>query len=217
MTPKVADYSSRWGNIFQNISKAIQDFWKHVGDSLNIHYTSKEDLADQILNDFAKQVNPVQKVEKWLADRDKEYAAAVERGDIGKATELFHAALQENIGNGVTPFVAVGGYRGKMDRLAHAVKSDGLNSVNLNAINEAADLMAPMVPDNAVLVPAPSHKGYATDMLLLANAIGVRTHSEVADVLKSAPRDSQYDHKINTGKPFTAEEKGRSLLSLIMW
>ena len=208
MTPKDANYGSRWGNIFQNVAKAIQDFWKHIGDSMNIEYSSKEDIADQILNDFAKNVNPVRKMERWLEERDKEYAVAVERGDTDKARELFNAAMQEHVGNGVTPFIAVDGYRGKMDRLARAVKSDGLNSVNLNAINEAADLMAPMVPDNAVLVPVPSHEGYATDMLLLANAIGVRTNSEVADVLKSAPRDSQYDHKINTGKPFTAEELG---------
>ena len=208
MTPRDANYGSRWGNIFQNVAKAIQDFWKHIGDSMNFEYSSKEDIADQILNDFAKKVNPVKKMERWLEERDKEYAAAVERGDTDKARELFNAAMQEHVGNGVTPFIAVDGYRGKMDRLARAVKSDGLNSVNIDAINEAADLMAPMVPDNAVLVPAPSHKGYATDMLLLANAIGVRTNSEVADVLKSAPRDSQYDHKINTGKPFTAEELG---------
>ena len=208
MTPRDANYGSRWGNIYQNVAKAIQDFWKHIGDSMNIKYSSKEDIADQILNDFAKGINPVKKMERWLEERDKEYAVAVERGDTDKARELFNAAMQEHVGNGVTPFIAVDGYRGKMDRLARAVKSDGLNSVNLNAINEAADLMAPMVPDNAVLVPAPSHEGYATDMLLLANAIGVRTNSEVADVLKSAPRDSQYDHKINTGKPFTAEELG---------
>ena len=208
MTPRDANYGSRWGNIYQNVAKAIQDFWKHIGDSMNIEYSSMEDIADQILNDFAKGINPVKKMERWLEERDKEYAVAVERGDTDKARELFNAAMQEHVGNGVTPFIAVDGYRGKMDRLARAVKSDGLNSVNLNAINEAADLMAPMVPDNAVLVPAPSHEGYATDMLLLANAIGVRTNSEVADVLKSAPRDSQYDHKINTGKPFTAEELG---------
>ena len=208
MTPRDANYGSRWGNIYQNVAKAIQDFWKHIGDSMNIEYSSKEDIADQILNDFAKGINPVKKMERWLEERDKEYAVAVERGDTDKARELFNAAMQEHVGNGVTPFIAVDGYRGKMDRLARAVKSDGLNSVNINAINEAADLMAPMVPDNAVLVPAPSHEGYATDMLLLANAIGVRTNSEVADVLKSAPRDSQYDHKINTGKPFTAEELG---------
>ena len=208
MTPKDDNYNSRWNNIFQNISKAVQDFWKHIGDSMNISYSSKEDIADQILNDFAKGINPVKKMERWLEERDKVYAAAVERGDTDKARELFNAALQEHVGNGVTPFIAVDGYRGKMDRLARAVKSDGLNSVNINAINEAADLMAPMLPDNAVLVPAPSHEGYATDMLLLANAIGMRTNSEVADVLKSAPRDSQYDHKINTGKPFNAEELG---------
>lgn len=198
-------YQSRWGNIFQNLSKAIQDFWKHVGDSLQIQYQSKEEIADQILNDFAKQVNPVKKVERWLQERDQAYAAAVASGDTDRARKLFVEALQEHVGNGITPFVAVDGYRGKLDRLAHAVKN---TDDHPDAIHQAADLMAPLIPANAVLVPAPSHAGYATDMLMLANVISERVHVPVADVLKSAPRERQYDVKKATGHPLTADKLG---------
>ena len=203
MTPKDANYGSRWGNIYQNVAKAIQDFWKHIGDSMNIEYSSKEDIADQILNDFAKNVNPVKKMERWLEERDKDYAAAVERGDTDKARELFNAALQENIGNGVTPFVAVDGYRGKMDRLARAVKEGKSED-----LNEAAILMSRLVPDNAVLVPAPSHEGLSTYTRWLANRIRMFKNDsvEVADVLRCYEHESQYAHKKATGKALTADE-----------
>ena len=205
MTPRDADYSSRWGNIYQNVAKAVQDFWKHIGDSLNFHYESKEDIADQILNDFAKQVNPVQKVEKWLAARDKEYAAAVEAGDIDKARDMFWDALHENVGNGITPFMAVDGYRGKLDQLAHAVKELD----NTDAIIKAADLMAPFVRAGMVLVPAPSHTGKATDMKDLAWAISRRSFAPVADVLVSDPRESQYEYKYaHDGKAMPADALG---------
>ena len=205
MTPRDADYSSRWGNIYQNVAKAVQDFWKHIGDSLNFHYESKEDIADQILNDFAKQVNPVQKVEKWLAARDKEYAAAVEAGDIDKARDMFWDALHENVGNGITPFMAVDGYRGKLDQLAHAVKELD----NTDAIIKAADLMVPFVRAGMVLVPAPSHTGKATDMKDLAWAISRRSGAPVADVLVSDPRESQYVYKYaHDGKAMPADALG---------
>lgn len=205
MSQRDANYGSRWGNIFQNVSKAIQDFWKHIGDSLNIQYSSKEDIADQILNDFAKSVNPIRKIENWLQERDKEYAAAVEAGDIDKARDMFWDALQEHVGNGITPFMAVDGYRGKLDTLAHAVKEDG----NTEAINKAADLMVPFVRQGMVLVPAPGHNGYATSTLALANAIAERAFVPVADVLKSDPRESQYEYKYaHNGKAMSSEELG---------
>ena len=211
MTPKDDNYNSRWNNIFQNISKAVQDFWKHIGDSMNISYSSKEDIADQILNDFAKGVNPMKKMERWLEERDKEYAAAVEvatrsgnADDWSKAHAIFVSALQENVGNGVTPIMAVDGYRGKLDRLARDIK----NINNTEAIKKAVDLMAPRIPANAVLVPAPSHLGYATDTLVLARALSERTDVPVADILKSDPRERQYDVKKATGHPLTAEQLG---------
>lgn len=212
MSQRDDNYASRWGNIYQNISKAIQDFWKHIGDSLNFHYENKEDLADQILNDFAKEVNPLQKVEKWLKERDRKYGDYVAAGDTEKAQQLFTAALHEHVGNGITPYIAVGGYRGKMDQLARSVKSGEDPVLQMRAINKAADLMTPLIssytPDKAVLVPTPSHTGAANDMLALANAISERTGIQVADVLRSAPRESQYKVKKETGKPLSSVELG---------
>ena len=211
MTSRDDNYTSRWNSIFQNISKAIQDFWKHTGDSLNVEYKNVDDIADMILKDFATKVNPVKKMERWLEARDQEYANAVAAGDTEKAQKMFTAALQEHVGNGITPYIAVGGYRGQMDRLARNVKSES-PAVQSKAINDAAERMAPLVgayaPDKAVLVPAPSHKGYATDMLTLANAISERTGVEVVDVLKSDERQSQYEAKKETGKPLTSEQLG---------
>ena len=211
MTPRDDNYSSRWNNIFHNISKAIQDFWKHVGDSLNIKYKNKEDIADMILKDFATGVNPVAKVQKWMDSREKEYEQAVQtavksgnKEDWKPAERIFSEALKEQIGNGITPFMAIDGYRGKLDQLAHAVKEQD----NDEAISEAAKLMAVHVPSNAVLVPAPSHLGYATDTLKLANSIADIANVPVCDVLKSEPRDSQYDVKKLTGQPIPSGELG---------
>ena len=208
MTPRDENYHSRWNNIYKNISKAIQDFWKHTGDSLNVEYKNADDVADMIMKDFAEKVSPVKKMEKWLESRDNEYAAAVQeatmKGDWSKAHTIFVSALEENVGNGITPFMAVDGYRGKLDRLARAVKDGN----NITALQEAVDLMAPRIPANAVLVPVPSHLGYATDTLTLAKALGERTGVPVVDILKSAPRERQYDVKKTTGHPLTAGQLG---------
>lgn len=208
MTPRDENYHSRWNNIYKNISKSIQDFWKHTGDSLNVEYKNADDVADMIMKDFAEKVSPVKKMEKWLESRDNEYAAAVQeatmKGDWSKAHTIFVSALEENVGNGITPFMAVDGYRGKLDRLARAVKDGN----NITALQEAVDLMAPRIPANAVLVPVPSHLGYATDTLTLAKALGERTDVPVVDILKSAPRERQYDVKKTTGHPLTAGQLG---------
>ena len=204
MTPRDADYGSRWGNIYKNISKAIQDFWKHVGDSFNIEYKNVDDIADMILKDFADKVSPVKKMERWLAERDKAYADAVEN-DPDLAAQIFEEALQEQIGNGITPFMAVDGYRGKLNKLAHAVK----DTENTDAIQQAVDLMVPLVPPYSVLVPAPSHEGMATDMKVLADALSLRTGMPVADVLKCDPRESQYDYKRkHHGQAMKADQLG---------
>ena len=202
MNGKDPDRKSKWNNIWKNISKAIQDFWKQVGDFLHIKYESAEQVYDQVVRDFANKMNPRKRVEDWLKERDNAYMQAVEAGDNAKTREIFDAALRENIGNGITPFVAVDGYRGKMQKLAHAIKER-----DPKVIAEVADMMAPLIPKDAVLVPAPSHTGRATDMLDLAQAISERTGAPVADVLTSKERESQYEAK-KAGKPLSADELG---------
>ena len=211
MTVKDDNYGSRWGNIFQNIGKAVQDFWKHVGDSLNISYKDKDEIADMIMKDFATGISPVAKVRRWLEERDRQYCDAVALavktgGEKGwdKAHGLFMDALREHAGNGIVPMMAVDGYRGKLDRLARAVKEEN----NKDAVREAADLMARHLPSNAVLIPAPSHTGCATYTLRLANALAERCEVPVADILRCRPHESQYMTKKTTGHAMTSDEMG---------
>lgn len=203
MSPKDENYSSRWGNIFKNISKAIQDFWKKMGDSIHMRYSSPEEVYDQVIKDFVDKVNPRKKVTDYLVSRDKEYMEAVESGNKELSSKIFNEALKENIGNGITPFVSVGGYRGSLQHLAHEVKTG-----NPAVIERIADMMSPLIPSEAVLIPAPSHKGYATDMLALSEAIAQRTGAEIADVLKSDTRVSQYTAKKETGKAIDSDKLG---------
>lgn len=204
MNSRDPEYKSKWGNIWKNISKAIQDFWKQVGDFLHIKYQSAEQVYDQVVRDFANKMNPRKRVEDWLKERDDAYMEAVNKGDIDNAKAIFDEALRENIGNGITPYIAVEGYR-KMRTLAHGVKSR-----DPKVIAKVADLMAPLIPKNAVLVPAPSHSGKATDMLDLANAISERTGAPVADVLTSKERGSQYEAKY-AGAPIASKDMGITL------
>lgn len=203
MSPKDENYSSRWGNIFKNISKAIQDFWKKMGDSIHMRYSSPEEVYDQVIKDFVDKVNPRKKVTGYLVSRDKEYMEAVESGNKELSSKIFNEALKENIGNGITPFVSVGGYRGSLQHLAHEVKTG-----NPAVIERIADMMSPLIPSEAVLIPAPSHKGYATDMLALSEAIAQRTGAEIVDVLKSDKRVSQYTAKKETGKAIDSDKLG---------
>ena len=203
MSQSNADYKTRWGNIFKNIVKAIQDFWKSVGDFLHIDYKTPQQIYDQVLKDFASGMNPRERVERYLKERDADFVDAVNRGDTETATRLFNEALAEEVGNGMTPFISVGGYGGKLRDLARKVKNG-----NEAAIEEVADIMAPIIPKNAVLIPAPSHTGRATYMLDIANAIAKRTGSDVADILVGPERARQYDQKKETGKPIASKDLG---------
>lgn len=86
--------------------------------------------------------------------------------------------------------------------MAHALK-DG----NWSTVIEAAYLMAPLVPKNAVLIPMPSHSGYADAMLKLAKAISWISGAEVLDVLKGKQRKTVYELKRN-GKKVSASDLG---------
>lgn len=202
MSQNDPSYKGKWNNIWKNISKAIQDFWKKVGDFLHIKYESPKQVYDQVLRDFANGVNPRKKVEEYLKQRDADYQQAVKDGDISKATKIFNEALKENIGNGITPYIAVDNYR-KLQQLARKVKKG-----DKVAIERAAEMMSHLIPENAVLIPVPSHGGRATDMLQLAYVIADKTGSDVADILTSNPRQSQFEVKKQGGKAIKSEGLG---------
>lgn len=195
-------FSHRWQNVFRNISKALQDFWQHTASYLNIRYASKEEIADRILKDLVDGMNPRRDIMRYLESKDREYVRAVEEGDGEKVLGMFMDALMENIGCGMTPWIAAGSYR-ELRPLAHRVKGD-----DREALDKAARIMSPLLPADAVLVPAPSHGGEATGMLGLARAIACMTGLRVCDILRSSPRESQYVHKTATGKPIASADMG---------
>lgn len=89
--------------------------------------------------------------------------------------------------------------------MAHALKGGKWSTVL-----EAAYMMAPMVPRNAVLIPMPSHSGHADAMLKLASAISWITGAPVMDVLQGKRRRPVYDMK-KCGKRVTADSLGYRL------
>lgn len=91
--------------------------------------------------------------------------------------------------------------------LCHSLKAD-----DSLAIREAAALMASglVLPQDSILIPMPSHLGYATNTLLLADAISELTGVPVMDALRGNCRCSVYDAKRH-GHTVTAEELGFGL------
>ena len=86
--------------------------------------------------------------------------------------------------------------------LCHAVK--GCRHSNTPAMIQAARLLAKAIDRPTVLVPVPSHTGFATDMLALAGAVCAEAAKrsipcEVADILACRPHPSLCDEKHKEG------------------
>ena len=88
-------------------------------------------------------------------------------------------------------YITTGNYRKK----AHNDLAKEMKHGNSLAIAIAAAEMERYIPKNAVLVPMPSHQGFATYTLELARRIGELTETEVCDTLKGSPRKSLYQLK----------------------
>lgn len=96
--------------------------------------------------------------------------------------------------------VSLGQYAGLMRSVAHAVK-DG----DAEACAFAAKYYAAALPENAVVVPMPSHRGRAAAMLAVADYIrNEREDVTVCDCLESEPHESSYRQKRDgwTPRPF---------------
>lgn len=74
--------------------------------------------------------------------------------------------------------------------IAHGIKNGDMQS-----IHTAAERMAALVPDNAVLVPMPSHHGYATQTLKLCMVISAITGCAVVNALEGLPRLTNFEAK----------------------
>ncbi len=87
--------------------------------------------------------------------------------------------------------VSFGRYAGVMRELAHAVKEG-----DKEGIRYAARYYAATLPENAAIVPMPSHTGRATTILALAAAIrDERPDVRVCDCLACEPHMSSYAQK----------------------
>jgi adenine/guanine phosphoribosyltransferase-like PRPP-binding protein len=77
----------------------------------------------------------------------------------------------------------------------------GIKYGDVESILKAAEEMSAFVPDDAVLVPMPSHHGFATQTYKLALAISQHTGTPVADVIRGKLRHTLYETKKNGAKP----------------
>lgn len=80
------------------------------------------------------------------------------------------------------------------------------------AIKEMALEMSSIVPENVVLVPIPSHIGYATFTLELSHEISRLTGTPVADILRGKSRISNYTAK-KMKSPLSVEDLGFEKIS----
>lgn len=76
--------------------------------------------------------------------------------------------------------VAVHKYAGKAREMAKRIK----NAADDEALQQAAQEMAPLVPKGAVLIPAPSSTGLNRSMVVLANYIASLTEGKVVEAIK---------------------------------
>ena len=92
-----------------------------------------------------------------------------------------------NISNG--QFLSAGYYyKDNLNFLCKMIKND-----NSAAIRDAAKLMEPLIPENACLIPMPSHLGFPTYMLEVAKEIAkIRKDVFYVDCLESNTHISRY-------------------------
>jgi len=73
---------------------------------------------------------------------------------------------------------------------AHLLKAGDASAIRWTAMR-----MSELLPSSLPLIPVPSHFGYATTMLALANEISKINGNPVADVLRGNHRESLYTLK----------------------
>lgn len=87
--------------------------------------------------------------------------------------------------------IAVGKHAGHLRELAHQVKTG-----DKTAILSAALLMSSLVPQNATLVPIPSHEGDATYTYDIAREISKLKGVQVVDAIQGFSRESSHEAKL---------------------
>ena len=86
--------------------------------------------------------------------------------------------------------LSAGEYSGDLRLLARALKENDRESVN-----EAAALLQPLLPEDAVLIPMPSHDGGENFSTALCNALSRLSGRPVKKILKCRPHESMCNAK----------------------
>lgn len=90
--------------------------------------------------------------------------------------------------------------------ICHLVKDGNNSALYRMAIDMGYCLVSNHLKD-CVIIPMPSHYGYATYTLSIAKRISRMIGCEVADILRCKPHKSLYDAKLN-GETITSTELG---------
>lgn len=69
----------------EKVKEALTKYWKGVADVLGIHFTTAEEVADKVLADWAKGVDP-RESEKGKVKSEKSESVVTPKGDIKDAT-----------------------------------------------------------------------------------------------------------------------------------
>lgn len=83
----------------------------------------------------------------------------------------------------------------KVRRLCHALKE-----YNRRAVIVSADLFSKIITKNDVVVPMPSHFGYSTYMLSVAEMLQKKIGCKCMDILSSDAHETWYDTKLKQGR-----------------
>ena len=95
---KTVTESTKAQGFLDKVKTALQKYWKGVADMLHIHFTTAEEVADKVLADWAKGVNPKdvrreeipggnEMVEK-VSSLARDWKSALESGDKAKAEAI---------------------------------------------------------------------------------------------------------------------------------
>ena len=142
--------------------------------------------------------------ETKLTGLDREYVEAWWNHDWTRMEEILADKIREN---GAIPFKTPNAYTSP----SHQWVANAIKTGNTMAIGQAAQEMAQLVPDNAVLVPMPNHHGQTTDdtdTVVLAEAISKITGRPVIRALAGVERESR---KADKEKPKSQQMKAVDL------
>lgn len=77
--------STKAQGFLEKVKEALTKYWKGVADVLGIHFTTAEEVADKVLADWAKGVDP-RESEKGKVKSEKSESVVTPKGDIKDAT-----------------------------------------------------------------------------------------------------------------------------------